>query len=127
MGAFFKAFWGRLGRNTGNRVSNAIFGDKWSTPYRVAVDKNKEASRRSQRSSKRQETEYTQPQRKGHRNRQKSDTSRTGWGYWIAGIILFAGTYNAIVNPNKDDIVLLVMLWIVAIIFIFYKSQFKRK
>lgn len=26
-----------MGRNTGNRVSNAIYGDKWSTPYRVGV------------------------------------------------------------------------------------------
>lgn len=38
MGTFFKSFWSRLGRNTGNRVSNALYGDKWSTPYRATVN-----------------------------------------------------------------------------------------
>lgn len=35
MGAFFKSFWREMGRNTGKRVSNAMYGDKWSTPYRI--------------------------------------------------------------------------------------------
>lgn len=35
MGAFFGSLFRELGRSTGKRISNALFGDKWSTPYRV--------------------------------------------------------------------------------------------
>lgn len=42
-----------MGRNTGNRVSNAIFGDKWSTPYRVGV--NKEPKKSGRKHNTRQE------------------------------------------------------------------------
>lgn len=32
---FFGAFFNQLGRNTGKVFSNALFGDAWSTPYRM--------------------------------------------------------------------------------------------
>ena len=35
MGTFGKSFSRELGKNTGKFVSNAVFGDKWSTPYRT--------------------------------------------------------------------------------------------
>lgn len=42
MGAIFNSFkraFGReLGKNTGKFVSNKAFGDKWSTPHRVAIN-----------------------------------------------------------------------------------------
>jgi hypothetical protein len=36
MGTFGKSFSRELGKNTGKVISNAVFGDKWSTPYRSA-------------------------------------------------------------------------------------------
>ena len=35
MGTFGNSFSRELGRNTGKVVSNAVFGDKWSTPHRI--------------------------------------------------------------------------------------------
>lgn len=116
MGAFFKAFWGRLGRNAGNRVSNAIFGDKWSTPYRVAVDRD-DVPRRKRRSGS-----SSQQSRRQRASATSSGSSRkSNVLAWLLGIALFCGTYNAIINPNKEDIVLLVMLWIVTIGWLFIK------
>lgn len=36
MGTFGKSFSRELGKNTGKVISNTVFGDKWSTPYRSA-------------------------------------------------------------------------------------------
>lgn len=120
MGAFFKAFWTRMGRNTGNRVSNAIFGDKWATPYRVAVNRDNRdsdnapsGSRSSSRGSRRSGGRRGNHSASHASSSRRRSSSRTL--YWIAGIVLFCGTYNAILNPNKEDIVLLLMLWAVAI------------
>lgn len=35
MGTFGNSFSREIGKNTGKLVSNAVFGDKWSTPHRV--------------------------------------------------------------------------------------------
>lgn len=35
MGTFGNSFSREIGRNTGKLVSNAVFGDKWSTPHRI--------------------------------------------------------------------------------------------
>ncbi|MCM1336328.1 MAG: hypothetical protein NC187_04735 [Candidatus Amulumruptor caecigallinarius] len=108
-----------MGRNTGNRVSNAIFGDKWATPYRVAVNRdnrdsdNTPSGRSTSRGSRRNGRS-----RGNHSVSHASSSPRRSSGrtlYWLAGIVLFCGTYNAIINPNKEDIVLLLMLWAVAI------------
>jgi hypothetical protein len=32
---FFKSFWRETGKNTGKWASNKVFGDAWSTPYRI--------------------------------------------------------------------------------------------
>lgn len=40
MGLFFRSLGRELGKNTGKRISNALFGDKWSTPYRVGRTKD---------------------------------------------------------------------------------------
>lgn len=32
---FFKSFWRETGKNTGKWASNKVFGDGWSTPFRV--------------------------------------------------------------------------------------------
>ncbi len=37
MGTFGKSLGRELGKNTGKFVSNKVFGDKWSTPYRVSA------------------------------------------------------------------------------------------
>lgn len=129
MGAFFKAFWGRLGRNAGNRVSNAIFGDKWSTPYRVAVDHDDAPRRSNRNSSNRNRRSGNSSQQSNRRRAAATSTGSTGSGRkssvlpWLLGIALFCDTYNAIINPNKQDIVLLVMLWIVAIGWLFFKRS----
>lgn len=47
MGTFFKSFWSRMGRNSANRVSNAVYGDKWGTPYRVGVNQGAGGTKRS--------------------------------------------------------------------------------
>lgn len=124
MGAFFKAFWSRMGRNAGNRVSNALFGDKWSTPYRVGVS-NKGNSNSSGRGGNRRqnprnaEVGHSQPSRRGSAR----SSSNSNWLYWVGGLILFCGTYNAIINPNYEEIVLLIMLWIVAVVVYLVKRK----
>ena len=45
MGIFFRSLGRELGKNTGKRISNALFGDKWSTPYRVGRTKDEKESR----------------------------------------------------------------------------------
>ncbi len=35
MGTFGNSFSREIGKNTGKLVSNAVFGDKWSTPHRI--------------------------------------------------------------------------------------------
>ena len=35
MGTFGNSFSREIGKNTGKVVSNAVFGDKWSTPHRI--------------------------------------------------------------------------------------------
>lgn len=126
MGAFFKSFWRQLGRNTGNRVSNAIYGDKWSTPYRVAVDKSgpgrQHSNSRNKPRSRKKPNSSNHPVNKG-----QDKTKRGSWLFWIYGIILFAGTYNAILHPDKEDVLLIVMLWIVAIIYILFKYFSTRR
>jgi hypothetical protein len=37
MGNFGKSLSRELGKNTGKVISNAVFGDKWSTPKRVSA------------------------------------------------------------------------------------------
>lgn len=37
MGSFTSSLGRELGKNTGKYVSNKVFGDKWSTPYRVSA------------------------------------------------------------------------------------------
>lgn len=124
MGAFFKSFWSQMGHSTGKRVSNSLFGDKWATPYRVAVNKSKDRTNnssrrnRSRKRSEYSETDYTE-------NRRSSKSSKSGnhrWLYWFAGFILFAGTYDTVLHPTKDNIVLIVMLWIVAIVYLIIKK-----
>ncbi len=117
MGAFFKAFWGQMGRNTAKRVSNSLFGDKWSTPYRVGVSGSRKQSRKSTRDNSGHTRRHTAPAK----SEQRPATNRTGWWYFLGGFILFSGTYSVIVSPNKNDIVLVVMLWCVAILFFLYK------
>lgn len=46
MGTFGKSISRELGKNTGKVISNAVFGDKWSTPYR-SVNAGNSASVRS--------------------------------------------------------------------------------
>ena len=41
MNTFKKSFWREIGKNTGKVVSNFIFKDNWSTPYRFSNSKNK--------------------------------------------------------------------------------------
>lgn len=60
-----------MGRNTGNRVSNAIFGDKWSTPYRVGVNDRKSTSKKRKNSGNEDAYDVSSPSR-----RRKSTTSR---------------------------------------------------
>lgn len=65
---FFGALGRELGKNTGKRISNAIFGDKWSTPYRVGrtKDERKAAEREKPvRESRRQAA----PERREYRRR----------------------------------------------------------
>lgn len=131
MGAFFKSFWGQLGRSTGKRVSNAIYGDKWATPYRVAVNKSNDKqdkrsrSHRGKRVGKNNRNRYTYSD---YATRQSSPKKRSyKWLYWLGGYILFAGTYSAIINPNKDDVVLIIMLWVVVIIYLLYKNHRSRR
>lgn len=38
MSNFSDSFWRRAGRNTADRVSNAIFGDNWARPYKRVTD-----------------------------------------------------------------------------------------
>ena len=45
MGVFFRALGRELGKNLGKRISNALFGDKWSTPYRVGRTKDEKNNR----------------------------------------------------------------------------------
>ena len=35
---FSKNFWNRAGRNTADRVSNAVFGDNWARPHKIISD-----------------------------------------------------------------------------------------
>ena len=44
---FFKSFTRELGRNTGKWVSNKVFKDSWSTPYRFSRTQAKSAGRKS--------------------------------------------------------------------------------
>lgn len=110
-----------MGRNTGNRVSNAIFGDKWSSPYRVAVDGGSGKPRRG--GNRRPQSCIEQ---ESCRNNGRPATCKKAgngkWLYWLGAIILFCGTYNAIINPNYEDIVLVIMLWIVAIVIFIVKA-----
>lgn len=101
MGSFFKAFWGEMGRNTAKRVSNSIFGDKWSTPYR-RVSSNSVGMRRRSNSV---------PSVSGGTSRSR------GWVSWVIVVVLISGTYNVIINPNLDDILFVLLLWIVAIVY----------
>lgn len=122
MGAFFRAFWSRMGRNTGNRVSNAIFGDKWATPYRVAVGKNSKSPHRGRRSRSQPDDasySYVKPTRSDSAQSAKS----SNWLYWLGCVILFCGTYQIIITPNYEDIVLVIMLWIVAAVIYFVKRK----
>lgn len=62
--SFFKSFKRELGRNTGKWVSNKVFRDGWSTPYRFSRTGQKSAdsgvrSKKSRRSEKAQEQAYT--------------------------------------------------------------------
>lgn len=52
MGTFGKSFSRELGKNTGKFVSNKVFGDSWSTPYRSQVQINKANVLETQRSIK---------------------------------------------------------------------------
>jgi hypothetical protein len=52
MGTFGKSFSRELGKNTGKFVSNKVFGDSWSTPYRSQVQINKVNALETQRSIK---------------------------------------------------------------------------
>ncbi len=47
-GIFGKSFKREVGKNTGKLVSNVLFGDKWSTPHRIAVEKAKAKTEREQ-------------------------------------------------------------------------------
>lgn len=125
MGAFFKSFWGQLGRSTGKRVSNALYGDKWATPYRLAVDKNKSRSKRSASYYENAPRKQSETSSTANRGTLKSGNRR--WLLWIAGFILFAGTYNVILYPNKEDIVLMIMLWIVALGFLTFRYLSPRR
>lgn len=128
MGAFFKSFWGQLGRNTGKRVSNALYGDKWATPYRVAVDKTKSKSRNRNQYRGSSSSKQSLPSDIGSSaNRGSSRSRNRRWLPWIAGFILFTGTYNAIINPNKEDVVLIIMLWLAAILLFSYKYLSPRR
>lgn len=49
MGVFFRSLGRELGKNTGKRLSNAIFGDKWSTPYRVGRTKDEKPTKRKKK------------------------------------------------------------------------------
>lgn len=53
MGVFLRALGRELGKNLGKRISNALFGDKWSTPYRVGRTKDVKNPRQRQRGRKR--------------------------------------------------------------------------
>ena len=48
MGTFGKSLGRELGKNTGKFVSNKVFGDKWSTPYRVSATVEAEKFKASQ-------------------------------------------------------------------------------
>ena len=48
MGTFGKSLGRELGKNTGKFVSNKVFGDKWSTPYRVSATVEVEKFKASQ-------------------------------------------------------------------------------
>jgi hypothetical protein len=48
MGTFGKSLGKELGKNTGKFVSNKVFGDKWSTPYRVSATVEVEKFKASQ-------------------------------------------------------------------------------
>jgi hypothetical protein len=52
MGTFGQSFSRELGKNTGKFVSNKVFGDSWSTPYRSQVQINKVNALETQRSIK---------------------------------------------------------------------------
>ena len=41
MGNFSKKFWQETGKNTGKFVSNKVFGDGHSTPYRHKIQSDK--------------------------------------------------------------------------------------
>lgn len=125
MGAFFKSFWSQMGRSTGKRVSNAVFGDKWATPYRVAVNKSK-GKRRDSYSGDNSRRQYRRGAADYSRSRAASRPRSNNWLYWLGGFILFAGTYDAILKPNKDNVVLILMLWGVAIAFYLHKKRKNR-
>lgn len=145
MGAFFKSFWSQLGRNTGKRVSNALYGDKWATPYRVAVNKDKDKDKKKSKSKSDRDSEPTssrsvkthlkqvykeiystelneaqnKERHEGYKDMSKAE--RRGCLYFAFGLILFAGTYKAILYQEREDVVLVLMLWIVAIIFLLFR------
>lgn len=54
---FFKSFKRELGRNTGKWVSNKVFRDGWSTPYRFSRTGTR--SKKANRSEKAQEQAFT--------------------------------------------------------------------
>jgi hypothetical protein len=57
MGTFGKSFSRELGKNTGKVISNAVFGDKWSTPYRSANGKNSASVKAAEIRAQQQKTQ----------------------------------------------------------------------
>lgn len=75
MSIFGNSFKRELGKNTAKRVSNAIFGDKWSTPYkRLNSDTNPSAStqaRLAHEATQREKIELKRRQLELEENRQQ--------------------------------------------------------
>jgi hypothetical protein len=67
MGTFGKSFSRELGKNTGKWASNKLFGDKWSTPYRVTVQRERQ-ERKELRDSAREYKQYLLEEKKEERN-----------------------------------------------------------
>lgn len=127
MGTFFKSFWGQMGRSTGKRMSNALYGDKWSTPYRMSVNKQKQRKDESRRGRPRKSERISSPPNYRGKSGSKSRSANKGCLIWIVALTLFAGTYNVILNPTKEEVLLIVMLWIVAIVFFLFRYFRPRK
>lgn len=110
-----------MGRNTANRVSNAVFGDKWSTPYRVGVNDGRSSRQEKPSRSKNTRNAPVAHNRKSHNSRgnkkkKKNGLSAKGWITLIYAIVLLSVTFRAFQGENVLPYV--IIGWVIAIAYL---------